>query len=174
MLPPDRAVRNRPAAIDSLPRSSARHSPQLHRPGEAAIRASAPTAGGVRRGARRAAPTRDKERTTELYSAVRNSRRPAIPYPVAQRATHLSSTDQPMSPSAHRHRPRVAFGAALVARLRQGIKRRRLREVSAATANVQRLTRSGGPPPQNIAPQKRNNFVYTESCHGRPDRPSRR
>ena len=59
---PDRAVRNRPAAIDFLPRSSARHSPQLHRPGEAAIGGSAPTAGVVRRGARRAAATMDKER----------------------------------------------------------------------------------------------------------------
>ena len=59
---PDRAVRNSPRPSTLLPRSSARHSPQLHRPGEAAISGSAPTAGVVRRGARRAAPTRDKER----------------------------------------------------------------------------------------------------------------
>ena len=50
-------------------------------------------------------------------------RRPSIPYPVAQRATHLSSTDQAKPPSADRRQPRVLFGAALVARLRQGIKR---------------------------------------------------
>src|ERR1700683_1519993 len=43
-----------------------------------------------------------------------------------------------MPPSAHRHRPRVAFGAALVARLRQGIKRGRLRRRQALIERSQR------------------------------------
>src|SRR5579862_8182391 len=50
-------------------------------------------------------PARAELPLTSPDRAVRNGRRPAIPYPVAQHR--------------HRRRPRVLFGAALVARLRK-------------------------------------------------------
>ena len=79
----------------------------------------------VRRGARRAAATMDKERgRLSPIAPCATGRRPSIPYPVAQRATHLSCHRPAEAPSADRRQPRVLFGAALVARLRQWIKER--------------------------------------------------